>query len=134
LRVIFYEKYAIYYLPRPDEIIIVRVLHGSRDIAFITDEGGFDVWFSGREERHFMKKTCNATKKSPTAESIAGMADEGKDVYRFFTNSGQMVSPVQRINVDASGRANEWRSKLWLPAWEVDTTWVGSYEAIAAGE
>jgi toxin ParE1/3/4 len=43
LRVIFYEKYAIYYLPRPDEIIIVRVLHGSRDIAFITDEGGFDV-------------------------------------------------------------------------------------------
>jgi hypothetical protein len=59
-----------------------------------------------------MKKTCNATKKSPTAESIAGMADEGKDVYRFFTNSGQMVSPVQRINVDASGRANEWRSKL----------------------
>ena len=40
---IFYEKYAIYYLPRPDEIIIVRVLHGSRDIAFIADEGGFDM-------------------------------------------------------------------------------------------
>jgi toxin ParE1/3/4 len=29
------------YLPRPDEIIIVRVLHGSRDIAAIADEGGF---------------------------------------------------------------------------------------------
>ena len=27
----------------------------------------------------------------------------------------------------------EWRSKLGVPAWEVDT-WVGSYEAIAAGE
>jgi toxin ParE1/3/4 len=43
LRVIFYEKYAVYYLPRPDEIIIVRVLHGSRDIAAIADEGGFAI-------------------------------------------------------------------------------------------
>jgi uncharacterized protein YbjT (DUF2867 family) len=31
----------------------------------------------------------------------------------------------------AAGRA--WRSRLAVPAWEVDT-WVGSYEAIAAGE
>jgi uncharacterized protein YbjT (DUF2867 family) len=31
------------------------------------------------------------------------------------------------------GAAKEWRSKLGVPAWEVDT-WVGSYEAIAAGE
>ena len=38
---VFYEKYAIYYLTRPDEIIVVRVLHGSRDIASIADEGGF---------------------------------------------------------------------------------------------
>ena len=29
--------------------------------------------------------------------------------------------------------AREWRSKLGVPAWEVDT-WVGSYEAITAGE
>jgi toxin ParE1/3/4 len=43
LRVLFYEKYAIYYLPRPDEIIIVRVLHGSRDVAAITDESGFTI-------------------------------------------------------------------------------------------
>jgi plasmid stabilization system protein ParE len=28
-------------LPRPDEIIIVRVLNGSRDIAAVADEGGF---------------------------------------------------------------------------------------------
>lgn len=41
MRVIFSEKYAIYYLPRPDEIVIVRVLHGSRDITPIVDEGGF---------------------------------------------------------------------------------------------
>jgi toxin ParE1/3/4 len=43
LRVIFCELYAIYYLPRPDEIIIVRVLHGSRDIDSIVDEGGFAI-------------------------------------------------------------------------------------------
>ena len=40
---VFYEKYAIYYLPRPKEIIIVRVLHGSRDIDSIADEGGFGI-------------------------------------------------------------------------------------------
>jgi hypothetical protein len=49
---------------------------------------------------HSMKKTRNTKRKSPTAESIASMADEGKDVSRFFTNSGRMVSPVQRVNVD----------------------------------
>jgi plasmid stabilization system protein ParE len=43
LRVLFCEQYAIYYLPRPDEIIVVRVLHGSRDIASIADEGGFAI-------------------------------------------------------------------------------------------
>jgi hypothetical protein len=49
---------------------------------------------------HSMKKTRNAKRKPATAESIARMADEGKDVSRFFTNSGRMVSPVQRVNVD----------------------------------
>jgi plasmid stabilization system protein ParE len=43
LRVLFHGKYAIYYLPRPDEIVIVRVLHGSRDIASIANEGGFAI-------------------------------------------------------------------------------------------
>lgn len=41
LRVIFHDKYAIYYLPRPKEIVIVRVLHGSRDIEAIAEEEGF---------------------------------------------------------------------------------------------
>jgi len=39
LRVMFCERYAIYYLPRSEEIIIVRVLHGSRDLDAITSEG-----------------------------------------------------------------------------------------------
>jgi hypothetical protein len=45
-----------------------------------------------------MKNTRNA-KRKPAAESIARMADEGKDVSRFFTDGGRM-SPVQRVNVD----------------------------------
>lgn len=43
LRVIFQENYAIYYLPRPGEILVIRILHGSRDIATIADQGGFGL-------------------------------------------------------------------------------------------
>jgi len=35
-----------------------------------------------------------------SAESIARLADQGKDVSRFFTNAGQMMGPIQRVNVD----------------------------------
>jgi metal-responsive CopG/Arc/MetJ family transcriptional regulator len=28
------------------------------------------------------------------------MADNGKDVSRFFTNSGRIMKPIQRVNVD----------------------------------
>ena len=35
-----------------------------------------------------------------SAEAIARLADEGKDVSRFFTNKGRMMGPIQRVNVD----------------------------------
>jgi len=35
-----------------------------------------------------------------SAENIARLADQGKDVSRFFTNAGQMMGPIQRVNVD----------------------------------
>lgn len=35
-----------------------------------------------------------------SAESIAQMADQGKDVSRYFTNRGRMIQPIQRVNVD----------------------------------
>lgn len=41
MRVTFQDKYAIYYLPANDELVIVRVLHGARDSAAIAEEGGF---------------------------------------------------------------------------------------------
>ncbi len=44
-----------------------------------------------------------STRKKPrtvSAEAIARLADRGKDVSRFFTNSGKMMPPIQRVNVD----------------------------------
>jgi len=46
-----------------------------------------------------MKNTLRKN-KPVSGESIAQMADNGKDVSRFFTNSGEMRKPIQRVNVD----------------------------------
>jgi hypothetical protein len=32
-------------------------------------------------------------------ETIAHLADKGKDVSRFFTNTGRMMSTIQRVKV-----------------------------------
>ena len=45
-------------------------------------------------------KPTRESKKVPSAESIARMADRGEDVSRFFTNRGKMIRPIQRVNVD----------------------------------
>jgi hypothetical protein len=36
----------------------------------------------------------------PTAEAIARLAENGRDISRFFTNTGRMMEPIQRVNVD----------------------------------
>jgi toxin ParE1/3/4 len=45
LRVTFHGAYAIYYTPRPEapvpEIVIVRVLHGARDMTALAERGEF---------------------------------------------------------------------------------------------
>lgn len=41
LRVTFHPPYAIYYVPLSDALVIVRVLHGARDIAALAERGGF---------------------------------------------------------------------------------------------
>lgn len=46
-----------------------------------------------------MKKT-RFRKKVISADAIARLADQGKDVSRFFTNSGETHRPIQRVNVD----------------------------------
>ena len=46
-----------------------------------------------------MKKTHKPA-KPVSAEAIARLADQGKDVSGFFKNQGRMVKPIQRVNVD----------------------------------
>lgn len=53
-------------------------------------------------------KNTRSNRNPATAEAIARMADDGKDVSRFFTNTGRMMGPIQRVNVDlASGMLEE---------------------------
>jgi len=40
LRVVFHQPYAIYYTPRPDAVVVLRVVHSARDIASIFESGG----------------------------------------------------------------------------------------------
>jgi hypothetical protein len=46
-----------------------------------------------------MPKTVKS-RKPIAADEIASMADRGEDISRFFTNSGKMMPPIQRVNVD----------------------------------
>jgi len=46
-----------------------------------------------------MKKTRKHARPL-SAERIARMADQGKDVSSFFKSQGRMVQPIQRVNVD----------------------------------
>ena len=45
-----------------------------------------------------MKNT--AKKKIQKTDEIAELAMKGKDISVFFTNKGEMRSPIQRVNVD----------------------------------
>ena len=48
-----------------------------------------------------MKTTSkNKKNKKPTADEIAEMAMNGKDIASYFSNKGQMKPPIQRANVD----------------------------------
>jgi len=40
------------------------------------------------------------SRKLPTADEIADVADKGEDISGFFTNKGKMMPPIQRVNVD----------------------------------
>ena len=48
-----------------------------------------------------MKKTRESV-KPVSADTIARLADEGKDVSHFFKGQGRMVQPIQRVNVDVT--------------------------------
>ncbi len=45
-------------------------------------------------------KSNRKNKKKISAEAIARRAERGEDVSRFFTNTGRMMEPIRRVNVD----------------------------------
>ena len=47
-----------------------------------------------------MKKMSKKSTRKLSADAIAEMADSGKNISKFFSNSGTMKSPIQRVNVD----------------------------------
>lgn len=49
-----------------------------------------------------MKNTRKSAKKPVSADAIARLAEQGKDVSHFFTGQGRMVQPIQRVNVDVT--------------------------------
>ena len=53
------------------------------------------------KKSEYMRKTRKPSGPVP-AESIARLADQGKDISRFFKRQGRMVQPIQRVNVDLS--------------------------------
>ena len=52
-----------------------------------------------KKNKNSMKKT-RSRKKTVSAETIARQTDNGKPISRFFTNSGKMMKPIQRVNID----------------------------------
>jgi len=48
-----------------------------------------------------MKKTRKSA-EPVSPDAIARLADQGKDVTRFFSGKGHMVQPIQRVNVDVT--------------------------------
>lgn len=52
-----------------------------------------------------MKKTPKQTVVS--AEAIARLADQGKDISCFFAGNGRMIHPIQRVNLDVTANMLE---------------------------
>ena len=48
-----------------------------------------------------MKKTLSS-RRPVSADAIARLADQGKNITRFFKGKGRMVQPIQRVNVDVT--------------------------------
>jgi hypothetical protein len=60
-----------------------------------------------------MKRTRKSS-KPVSAEAIARLADQNKDVSHFFKGQGRMVQPIQRVNVDVTASMLEELDKAAL--------------------
>jgi hypothetical protein len=53
-----------------------------------------------------MKETSK-TKRPISAESIARLADTGRDISSYFTNTGKMMAPLGHVGIDLNEDAIE---------------------------
>jgi NAD(P)H dehydrogenase (quinone) len=109
--------------------------------------GSADVQRGRRDERARRSRQLSWVGREEIAEAAAKLLASDLPLLGTFAMTGPsplslnetaaLVSSLKqrtlRYEDEPVDAAKEWRSKLGVPAWEVDT-WVGSYEAIAAGE
>ncbi len=55
---------------------------------------------SQRKRKSVCMKRTRKPAKPVSADEIARLADQGKDISGFFKGQGRMVQPIQRVNVD----------------------------------
>ncbi len=80
-------------------------------------------------------KDNRETLKPVAAETIARLADQGKDVSRFFTNKGQKTESKPRVSIvlDKKSVFHELALKvLGVGADTVDVDYKGGYEEVCA--
>ena len=59
------------------------------------------LWKSTKEEIRLYEETRKHDAPI-SAEAIARLADQGKNVSHFFKGEGRMVQPIQRVNLDVT--------------------------------
>jgi queuine/archaeosine tRNA-ribosyltransferase len=47
-------------------------------------------------------KRASKTKRAVPAESIARLADNGKDISSYFTNCGKIMPPLESVTIDVN--------------------------------
>ena len=87
-----------------------------------------------------MKSIRRRSERTVSAETIARRADRGEDISGFFTNSGRMMAPIQRVNVDfAASMLRELDEELSAekgglnPGTSADLTAASLYVLLLAG-
>src|ERR1039458_2325481 len=70
-------------------------------MRFICDSGKTRYGGQRRRRSDHMEET-RKPRGPVSADAIARLADQGKDISRFFKGQGRMVQPIQRVNVDVT--------------------------------
>jgi uncharacterized protein YbjT (DUF2867 family) len=93
--------------------------------------GGEASWVSREDVAHVVAAALDPRTLSPATYDVTG--PETLTLQETASQISLLVGRELRYEDESVEEGREWRNTLGAPAWEVDT-WLGSYEAIAAGE